>query len=99
MSVTTNDRTNDKIIIDATPKAMVRIAIPSFKIGWRKTKKRSSKPSGPSREEYQNLFQDEFRRSANSDVALTQDERLDYNQALSLRSALYGPKKRGPNKH
>ncbi len=79
------------LLIDTAPRALVRIAIPSFKIGWRKSNARNKMPVGPTVEEFQSLFQDDFRRSAKTKIALTDCERRDYNQAVDLRAALYGP--------
>jgi hypothetical protein len=80
------------LLNDTAPRALVRIAIPSFKIGWRKSKSATKKPVGPTVEEFQSLFQDDFRRTAKAKIVMTDEERQDYNQAVDLRSALYGPK-------
>ncbi len=80
------------LLIDTAPRALVRIAIPSFKIGWRKSKAGNKLPVGPTVEEFQSLFQDDFRRYAKANIVLTDEERHDYNKAVDLRTALYGPK-------
>jgi len=80
------------LLNDPAPRALVRIAIPSFKIGWRDSKTDNKLPLGPTVEEFQSLFQDDFRRSAKAKIVLTDKERREYNQAVDLRTALYGPR-------
>ena len=80
------------LLNDTAPHALVRIAIPSFRIGRRKSRNVNKKPVGPTVEEFQSLFQDDFRRSAKAKIVLTDEERLDYNKAVDLRTALYGPR-------
>ncbi len=91
MSATTTETAATNFLTDTAPRALVRIAIPSFKIGWRKSYASNRLPVGPTVEEFQSLFQDDFRRSAKAKIVLTDEERRDYNQAIDLRTALYGP--------
>lgn len=90
MSATSTDATAADFHNNTAPQALIRIAIPSFKIGWGKPKARKPKYSGPTREEFQNLFGDDLHRSMETKVALTPEERRDYDQAVDLRDALYG---------
>ncbi len=46
---------------DATPRAVIRIAFPSFRNGRDKTDQKNAKPQPTSREELLNLFGDELR--------------------------------------
>ncbi len=48
---------------DAAPRAVIRIAFPSFRTGHGKSKKQISKPQPTSREELQSLFGDDLRSS------------------------------------
>ena len=53
---------NDGSQKEVSPRAMFRIAIPSFRIGNWKSKTRNQKFHPTTREELQNLFDDDLRR-------------------------------------
>jgi len=48
---------------DATPRAVIRIALPAFRKGHGKIRQKDMKPQPTSREELQSLFGDDLRRS------------------------------------
>ena len=64
MPVTLNDEktTIGGIENNRSPRAVIRIAFPSFRIGHRKNESRGKKIHPTTREELQNLFDDDLRR-------------------------------------
>ncbi len=86
-----NDTAAADLTTDSEPAAWLRIAIPSFKFGWAKSADHNTIPDGPTIEEWQSLFRDDFRPTAKASVTLTDEELRDYKQLLNLRAALYGP--------
>lgn len=88
MSATTTNTTAANLLNETAPRAVIRIAIPSFLPGWGKSKKRATKPASSIREEFQSAFND-LNRTVDAKVVLTREERRDYDQALDLRAALY----------
>jgi hypothetical protein len=65
MPVTLNDKstTVGGIENDTSPRAVIRIAFPSFRIGRGKDESRGKKFHPTTREELQDLFDDDLRRS------------------------------------
>ncbi len=53
--------TASNMLRDSSRLTMIRIAVPSFKTGWRKSKDSKNKNASPTREELQELFGDELR--------------------------------------
>jgi len=90
MSATmTNTGAND-FSYDAVPPAFIRIAIPSFKIGWGKSKTQNPEFKGITRAEFQRLFNEDLNPSVNTKMVLTPKELRDYDRLLALRAALCG---------
>ena len=88
MSATTTTTAAANLLNETAPRALVRIAIPSFKF-WKGGAKASKHAKAPSREEIQNLFNDDLHRSLGSKVVLTDEERNYFEMSLELRDALY----------
>lgn len=74
---------------DTEPSAWLRIAIPTFRIVRHQAKTRAPKSNGALIEEWQNLFKDDFSRTAKAKVVLTDEEWRDYSRLIDLRAALY----------
>jgi hypothetical protein len=70
------------------PKAILRIAVPSFNFSFAKGKVLEKFKDTPSKEEFQDAFHGELTRPVDS-ISLTESERTDYNITLDLRNALY----------
>ena len=73
---------------DAKPKAMLRIAVPSFNLGSAKAKIMERFSDAPTKEEFQDIFHSELKRPVDA-ISLSENERCEYERVLDLRNALY----------
>ena len=78
VEVNVSDRSTSKTVTnlldDSTPRKIFWNLIPSLSMGWFKSKNRNQKMTYPTREELQNLFDEDLRGAAISKNALPSDD-------------------------
>ena len=85
MSASLTNTPSGNSIVGKERPALFRIAVPSFRYGWRKSNFNAPKKKSLTREDFQSVFSDELRRP----FSLTGSESKEYEKLHDLRAALY----------